>query len=74
MRLPVPGPRDVLSAIERGTEQVEALIGAVPRMLALLDRAEVLMDRASATLARVDGVVDDVTSEIGRVSGVVSSG
>ena len=27
MRLPVPGPRDVLSALERGGEQVEALLG-----------------------------------------------
>ena len=40
MRLPVPGPRDVLSALERGGEQVEALLGAVPRLLALLDEAE----------------------------------
>ena len=39
MRLPVPGPRDVLAALERGGDQIEALIGAVPRMLALLDVA-----------------------------------
>ena len=45
MRLPVPGPRDVLSALERGSEQVEALLGAVPRALALLDQAEVLIER-----------------------------
>ena len=29
MRLPVPGPRDLMSALERGSEQVEALLGAV---------------------------------------------
>ena len=43
MRLPVLGPRDVISALERGGEQVEALMGAVPRVLGLLDVAEVLL-------------------------------
>ena len=43
MRLPVPGPRDVLAALERGGDQVEALLGAVPRALALLDQAEALL-------------------------------
>src|SRR6478752_3169468 len=64
MRLPVPGPRDLMSALERGTDQVEALLGAVPRALALPDRAEVLIERASATVARVGGVVDAATAEV----------
>ena len=71
MRLPVPGPRDVMSALERGSEQVEALLGAVPRALALLDRAEVLLERASATVDRVDAVVDAATAEVARVGAVV---
>ena len=53
MRLPVPGPRDVLSALERGGDQVEAMIGAVPRALALLDRAEALLDGATVAVDRV---------------------
>lgn len=73
MRLPVPGPRDVLSALERGSEQVEALLGAVPRVLALLDRAEAIVDRAEATVARVGGVVDAATAEVARVGGVVDA-
>ncbi len=82
MRLPVPGPRDVLSAIERGGDQVEALIGAVPRALALLDRAEALLDGADAAVQRVrevteaahvvvvraNGVVDGAETAIGRVT------
>src|SRR6478735_3398074 len=71
MRLPVPGPRDLMSALERGSEQVEALLGAVPRALALLDRAEVLIERASATVDRVGGVVDAATAEVARVGAVV---
>ena len=37
MRLPVPGPRDVMSLLERGGDQLEAVLGAVPRVLALLE-------------------------------------
>jgi ABC-type transporter Mla subunit MlaD len=71
MRLPVPGPRDVISALERGSEQVEALLGAVPRMLALLDEAEALVARASAIVDRVEVVADAATAEVARVSVVV---
>ena len=73
MRLPVPGPRDLMSALERGTEQVEALLGAVPRALALLDRAEALIERASATVDRVGEVVDAATTEVARVGAVVDA-
>ena len=71
MRLPVPGPRDVLSALERGGDQVEALMGAVPRMLALLDQAEVLLARASGVIDRVEVVADAATAEVARVATVV---
>jgi hypothetical protein len=71
MRLPVPGPRDVLSALERGGDQVEALIGAVPRMLALLGHAEVLVARASAVIDRVEAVAEAAAEEVARVGTVV---
>lgn len=73
MRLPVPGPRDVLSALERGSEQVEALLGAVPRVLALLDQAEALVARASVIVDRAEGVADAATAEVARVGGVVDA-
>jgi hypothetical protein len=73
MRLPVPGPRDVLSALERGSEQVEALLGAVPRVLALLDQAEALAARASVIVDRVEGVADAATAEVARVGEVVDA-
>lgn len=71
MRLPVPGPRDVLAALERGADQVEALLGAVPRVLALLDQAEVLLARASSAVDRVSVVADDAAAEVVRVGAVV---
>lgn len=72
MRLPaVPGPRDVLSALERGGDQVEALVGAVPRALALLGQAEQLLVRASAVIDRVEGIADAAEHEVARVAAVV---
>ena len=87
MRLPVPGPRDVISALERGGEQVEALLGAVPRVLTLLDDAERLLVRASSAVDRVrevtesanvvvvraSAVVDDAGAAIGRVTTITDS-
>jgi hypothetical protein len=73
MRLPVPGPRDVLSALERGSEQVEALLGAVPRVIALLDQAEALVARASLVVDRVEVVADAATAEVARVGVVVDA-
>jgi archaellum component FlaC len=73
MRLPVPGPRDVMSALERGSEQVEALLGAVPRMLALLGQAEALVARASLIVDRVEVVADAATAEVARVGTVVDA-
>ena len=72
MRLPVPGPRDVLSALERGGDQVEALLGAVPRMLALLDQAELLLTRAAAVVDRAEIVADAAAAEVARVATVVA--
>jgi hypothetical protein len=71
MRLPVPGPRDVFSALERGGEQVEALMGAIPRALALLDRAETLLEGASSAIARVRTITEDAAGVIERTRGVV---
>jgi len=71
MRLPVPGPRDVFSALERGGEQVEALLGAVPRALALLDRAETLVEGAASAVARVRTISEDAAAVVERTRGVV---
>lgn len=75
MRLPVPGPRDVIDAVGRGAESAEAMLAAVPRMLALVDRVDELVtkidevaDRAAALVARTDSVVDIAEAHVNRVS------
>lgn len=53
MRLPVPGPRDVVDLLERGASSLEQLLAVVPRLLDLTDRA-------ADVLARVDALVDRI--------------
>ncbi|HEX4976360.1 MAG TPA: hypothetical protein VFV40_00715 [Nocardioides sp.] len=78
MRLPVPGPRDVWQLLERGGEAVEQLLGAVPRLVALLDDAERLVARArrlvddiDATRTSADRVVARTDETVTRADGVV---
>lgn len=61
----------MISALERGGEQVEALLGAVPRALALLDQVEVLLEGATAAIARVRTISEDAAAVVARTSTVV---
>lgn len=79
MRLPVPGPRDVWQLLERGGDAVEQLLGAVPRLVSLLDDAERLVVRASrlvedidATRTAADAVVARTEQTVTRADAVVS--
>lgn len=71
MRLPVPGPSDLAAAWGRGTNQFEALLGAVPRVLDLLTQAEVLLARASQAIDRVVEVTEEAGVVVTRTSEVV---
>lgn len=78
MRLPVPGPRDVWQLLERGGDAVEQLLGAVPRLVSLLDDAERLVSRAGrlvddidATRTSADAVVARTDETVTRADGVV---
>ena len=81
MRLPpVPGPRDVLALVERGGDALEQLLGAVPRVLSLLDDAEALVRRVGGlvddietTQAAADGVVARSDATVGRAEQVLTS-
>lgn len=79
MRLPVPGPRDVWQLLERGGDAVEQLLGAVPRLVSLLDDAERLVVRAAglvedidATRAAADGVVRRADTVVDRADAAVT--
>lgn len=71
MRLLVPGPRDLLTVLEKGADQVDTLLGAVPRVLTLLDQAEVLLARASAAVDQVEAVSRDAAAVSMRAGEVV---
>jgi len=67
MRLPVPGPRDVVHLIERGTEAVGVLLAAAPRISALLDEAGPLLAKARALVGQIGetrAAADDVVRRI----------
>jgi hypothetical protein len=72
MRLPVPGPRDVLHLVERGAEAVDALLDAVPRAVLLLDQAEALVGRASELLGAVDATRASADAVVRRTDAVVT--
>lgn len=71
MRLPVPGPRDLLQLVERGGDALESLLGAVPRLLTLLDQAEDLMSRVSDLLDRIEETRLAADEVVARSDGTV---
>jgi DNA repair ATPase RecN len=79
MRLPLPGPQDLLSVLERGTSTLEQLVAAGPRVLRLLTDAERLIGRAGElvesidrTRAAADVVVERTDAVVARAETVVS--
>ncbi len=79
MRLPVPGPRDILSVLERGAGSVEQLLAAVPRLMVLIGDAEKLLVRANpliddidATRRAADAVVERTDQVVNRATTLVS--
>ncbi|MCW2833281.1 MAG: hypothetical protein JWN68_1234 [Nocardioides sp.] len=67
MRLPVPGPSDLISVLGKGAGQLDLLLGTVPRMIALLDRAEILMTRATIAIDGVERVSSRASAAIDEV-------
>jgi hypothetical protein len=63
-------PRQVVGLLEHGYEEIEQLIGLVPRAIALLDSAELLIDRVNAVVTRIeltDQRANEVVAEAHRV-------
>jgi hypothetical protein len=71
VRLPVPGPRDLLSVLERGAASVEQLLAAVPRMVALVAEAESLVARADRLVAGIDTTRSRSDAVVARTNLVV---
>ncbi|GAA1998967.1 hypothetical protein JL107_11970 [Nakamurella flavida] len=64
MRLPIPGPNDLLKAAGKSYDAVEQAIALVPRAVALLTQAEQL-------IARVDSMVGEIEKTQLRARDVV---
>lgn len=62
MRLPLPGPSDVLAAVGSLREAVGAALELVPRITVVVGQVETL-------LGRIDRVVDSVEATVGAVDG-----
>jgi hypothetical protein len=74
----VPTPRDVIGVVERGSDALEQLLGAAPRVSSLLTDVErlvaevaQLVRRIEATRAAVDQVVGRIEGTVGRVTGLL---
>jgi DNA repair ATPase RecN len=80
MRLPLPGPSDVVHLLERGTAAVESMLAAAPRAVALLDdasglltRVDSLIERIEQTRAAADGVVERTGAVVTRAEALVGT-
>ena len=71
VRLPVPGPRDLLHVLERGADSVEQLLAAAPRMLAVVGRAAELVGRVDAVTRRIEPLLDGLEPPLTRLQPVL---
>ena len=74
MRLPsVPGPRDLVNVVERAGEGLEQLFATVPRLTALLARAEMLMVDVGGLLERIEGTRAEADAVVRRTDRTVAT-
>jgi ABC-type transporter Mla subunit MlaD len=75
---PVPGPRAVRGALEHGVALVDQLVGALPRVGALMNGAEALLVDVRGLIARIEGtraqaagLVSDVREPVERLAALL---
>ncbi|MEO6704010.1 MAG: hypothetical protein ABI140_07680 [Jatrophihabitantaceae bacterium] len=80
MRLPLPGPGDLLRVADRGYDAIERAIALVPRIGRLIDQIEQIATRADAvvtdvdrTRRRADQVIDHTDELVARAGALVAS-
>ena len=67
MRLPsVPGPRDLKAVVDRAGEGVEQLFAILPRVTALLTRAEQAVADVAALVARIEATRLEAAAVVSR--------
>lgn len=73
MRLPIPDPREALALAAGGPALVGQLAGALPRVLALLDDAEALVQRAHRLVDDIDQTRQDADAVVRRTAETIDS-
>jgi len=65
MRLPpVPGPKDVLALLERGSDGLDHLVQLVPRLGRLVEDVERLLGDVRALITRIEGTRQDAQAVV----------
>jgi ABC-type transporter Mla subunit MlaD len=72
VRLPLPGPRDLLGVLERGAAVVEQLVATLPRVLSLLEEAHRLLTRVDDLIDRIEGTRADADAVVRRTTAVAA--
>jgi ABC-type transporter Mla subunit MlaD len=67
----VPTPRDVIGVVERGSDALEQLLAAAPRVTSLLADVEQLVRRIEATRTAVDELVRRIDGTVARATGLL---
>lgn len=73
MRLPVPGPGELVGALRELTSTLTAVVPGATRALALIPRAEELVDRIDAVISAIESTAGRAESAVGRAEGLLAA-
>ncbi len=71
MKLPIPGPTELVQAASAVRNGVEDALALVPRVVAVLGRIESIVDRVESVVDRVESVVGRVESTDERIDALL---
>lgn len=73
MRLPVPGPGELIGAVRELTSTLSEVVPAVTRALALIPRAEELIGRIDTVVSDVEGIAGRADSAVRRAEELLAA-
>jgi len=73
MRLPVPGPGELIGAVRELTSTLSEVVPGVTRALALIPRAEELIGRIDTVVSDVEGIAGRADSAVRRAEELLAA-
>lgn len=73
MRLPVPGPGELIGAVRELTSTLSEVVRGVTRALALIPRAEELIGRIDTVVSDVEGIAGRADSAVRRAEELLAA-